>query len=53
MDFFDNIPIKTRWNTMYMFRSQDLNKAIIREHYMAPTLEEISHKLAGVTVFPN
>ena len=31
--------------------SRDLNKAIIREHYKAPTLEEISHKLAGATVF--
>ena len=29
----------------------DLNKAIIREHYKVPTLEEISHKLAGATVF--
>ena len=29
----------------------DLNKAIIREHYKAPTLEEISHKLSGATVF--
>ena len=30
---------------------RDLNNAIIREHYKAPTLEEISHKLAGATVF--
>ena len=30
---------------------RDLNKAIIREHYKAPTLEEISHKLADTTVF--
>ena len=30
---------------------RDLNKAIIREHYKAPTLEEISHKLSGATVF--
>ena len=30
---------------------RDLNKAIIREDYKAPTLEEISHKLAGATVF--
>ena len=30
---------------------RDLNKGIIREHYKAPTLEEISHKLAGATVF--
>ena len=30
---------------------RDLNKAIIREHYKAPTLDEISHKLSGATVF--
>ena len=29
----------------------NLNKAIIHEHYKAPTLEEISHKLSGTTVF--
>ena len=29
----------------------DLNKAIICEHYKAPTLEEISHKLSNATVF--
>ena len=29
----------------------DLNKAIIREHYKAQTLEEISHKLSSATVF--
>ena len=29
----------------------DLNKAIIREHYKAPTLDEITHKLSGVKVF--
>ena len=29
----------------------DLNKAIIREHYKAPTLDEISHRLCGTTVF--
>ena len=29
----------------------NLNKAIIHEHYKAPTLEEISHKLSGATVF--
>ena len=31
--------------------AKDLSKAIIREHYKAPTHEEISHKLAGVTMF--
>ena len=30
---------------------KDLNRAIIREHYKAPTLEEISHKLSGATIF--
>ena len=30
---------------------RNLNKAIIREHYKAPTLEEISHWLSGATVF--
>ena len=30
---------------------RDLNEAIIHEHYKAPTLEEISHKLSGATVF--
>ena len=29
----------------------DLNKAIIHEHYKAPTLEEISHKLSSTTMF--
>ena len=29
----------------------DLNKAIIREHYKASTLDEISHGLSGATVF--
>ena len=31
--------------------SHDLNKAIIHEHYKAPTLEEISNKLSGTTLF--
>ena len=30
---------------------KDLNKAIIREHYKPPTLEEITHKLSRATVF--
>ena len=29
----------------------NLNKAIIREHYKAPVLEEITHWLSGATVF--
>ena len=30
---------------------KDLNREIIREHYKAPTLEEILHKLSGATIF--
>ena len=30
---------------------RDLNKAIIREHYKAPTRDEITHKLSGAKVF--
>ena len=29
----------------------NLNKAMIREHYKAPTLDEISNRLSGTTVF--
>ena len=29
---------------------RDLNKAIIQEHYKAPTLDEITHKLSGAKV---
>ena len=31
--------------------ARDLNKVISREHYKAPTLKEISHKLADATIF--
>ena len=30
---------------------RDLNKAIIREHHRAPTVDEIMHKLSGAKVF--
>ena len=30
---------------------KDLNKAIVQEHYKAPTLDEISHWLSGATCF--
>ena len=30
---------------------KDLNKAIVREHYKAPTLDEITHRLSGATCF--
>ena len=30
---------------------KDLNKAIVGEHYKAPTLDEITHHLSGATCF--
>ena len=30
---------------------KDLNKAIVQEHYKAPTLDEITHHLSGATCF--
>ena len=35
----------------YPQKPRDLNKAIIWEHYNAPTLDEITHKLSGAKVF--
>ena len=47
------LPIPTRPMDSYTcLDPQDLNKAIRREHYKAPTLEEISHTLSGATVCP-
>ena len=34
-----------------MFRSQELNKVIVREHFQLPTREEIFAGMAGATVF--
>ena len=44
-------PCKPNGTLCICLDPKDLNKAIIREHYKAPTLEEISHKLAGATIF--
>ena len=44
-------PCKPDGTLFICLNPKDLNKAIIREHYKAPTLEEISHKLAGATIF--
>ena len=44
-------PTKEDGSLRISLDSCDLNKAIIREHYKAPTLEEISHRLSGATVF--
>ena len=44
-------PRKPNGSLRICLNPRDLNKAIIREHYKAPTLEEISHKLSGATVF--
>ena len=51
MGFIHNLSNQTRWLTQILSRPHNLNKAIIREHYKAPTLEEISHQLSGTTIF--
>ena len=38
-------PVKPNGDLRICLDPKDLNKAIIREHYKAPTLEEIMHKL--------
>ena len=42
-------PVKPNGDLRICLDPKDLNKAIIREHYKAPTLEEITHKLCGAT----
>jgi hypothetical protein len=44
-------PLKPNGDIRMCLDPKDLNAAIIREHYKAPTLQEITHKLAGATVF--
>ena len=44
-------PTKTDGSLRICLNPCDLNKAIIREHYKAPTLEEISHRLSSATIF--
>ena len=51
MGFINNIPRKPDGTLYICLDPRDLNKVIIKEHYKAPTLEEISHKLVGATVF--
>ena len=51
MGIFNNLPKKTDGTICIWLDPKDLNRVIIREHYKAPTLEEISHKLSGATIF--
>ena len=44
-------PVKPNGDLRICLDPKDMNKAIIREHYKAPTLEEITHKLCGATKF--
>ena len=48
---FITYPVKPNGDLRICLDPKDLNKAIIREHYKAPTLEEITHKLCGATKF--
>ena len=44
-------PMKPNGDLRICLDPKNLNKAIIREHYKPPTLEEITHKLSGAKVF--
>ena len=44
-------PRKSDGTICHCLDSCDLNKAIIREYYKAPTLDEISRRLRGTTMF--
>ena len=44
-------PTKPDGSLIICLDPHDLNNAIIKEHYKAPTLEEISHQLSGTTIF--
>ena len=48
---FPHIPPQAWWLPMYMPWPKDLNKATVREHYKAPTVDEISHWLSSATCF--
>ena len=44
-------PQKPDGSLCFCLNPRDLNKAIIQEHYKAPTLDELRHKLSGAKVF--
>ena len=44
-------PMKPNGQVRVCLDCQPLNKAIIREHHKAPTVEEIAHELAGAQFF--
>ena len=44
-------PMKPNGDLWLCLDPKDLHKAILREHYKVPTLEETAHKLAGAKVF--
>ena len=44
-------PMKPSGELCVCLDPKDLNKAIIREHYKAPPLQEITHKVSRATVF--
>ena len=51
MGLITYIPRKSDGTICPCLDPHNLNKASIHEHYKAPTLEEIPHKLSGTTVF--
>ena len=44
-------PCKPDGSLCICLNPKDLNKAIVQEHYKAPTLDEITHRLSAATCF--
>ena len=52
LGIFPHLPQEAIWHPPYIcLDPQDLNKAVVWEHYKAPTLNEISQCLSGATTF--
>ena len=50
MGIFPHLSTQAWWY-LACLDPKDLNRAIVLEHYIAPTLDEISHQLSGATCF--
>ena len=51
MGLFTCLLMEGKWETTILSGCKDLNTAIRHDHYKMPTVEEITHELAGSTCF--
>ena len=52
MDQLDGCRTKEEWQITHMLDPKDLNRALQRENYPMPTIEEVASRLHGARVFP-